>query len=109
MAKEIYYRSKPVREFDLNQTLYTTVFEQNKGNMDVDAIGFLGAKFTFRELKQNVDRLADAYSKAGIKEGDTVVICTINMPIVQENLLALSKIGATSKWVDLRIKGKDLI
>ncbi len=104
-----YHRTTPVRQFDLNQTLYTTVFEQNKNNMDVDAIGFLGSNITFRELKVNVDRLADAYIKLGVKEGDTVGICTINMPIVQENLLALSKIGVTSKWIDLRIKGKDLV
>ena len=38
-----------------------------------------------------------------------MAICTISMPIVQENLLALSKLGATSKWIDLRIKGKDLV
>ncbi|MBR3833725.1 MAG: acyl--CoA ligase [Lachnospiraceae bacterium] len=104
-----YHRTTPVRQFDLNQTLYTTVFEQNINNMDVDAIGFLGKNITFKELKNNVDRLADAYAKIGVKDGETVGICTINMPIVQENLLALSKIGATSKWIDLRIKGKDLV
>lgn len=109
LPQEKYYRNKPVREFDLNQTMYSTVFEQNKENMDIDAIGFLGHSITYRGLKQNIDRLADAYHKAGVKEGDTVAICTINMPIVQENLLALSKLGATSKWIDLRIKGKDLI
>lgn len=109
LPQEKYYRNKPVREFDLNQTMYSTVFEQNKENMDIDAIGFLGYSITYRGLKQNIDRLADAYCKAGVKEGDTVAICTINMPIVQENLLALSKLGATSKWIDLRIKGKDLI
>ena len=104
-----YYRTKPVRHFDLNQTLYATVFEQNKNNMDADAIGFLGKNITFRELKKNVDCLADAYIKLGVKEGNTVGICTINMPIVQENLLALSKIGVISKWIDLRIKSKDLV
>lgn len=98
-----------MRTFDLNKTLYQTVFEQNASNMDVKAIGFLGYTMTFAELKKNVDRLADAYMKAGVKEGDTVAICTISMPIVQENLLALSKLGATSKWIDLRIKGKELI
>lgn len=33
--QEKYYRKKPVREFDLNQTLYNTIFDQNKNNMDV--------------------------------------------------------------------------
>ena len=52
------YRTKPVRQFDLNQTLYTTVFEQNKNNMDVEAIGFLGKNITFtlNEQIQKIDK-----------------------------------------------------
>ncbi len=105
----LYHRNKPVREFDLNQTMYTTITHMNQDNLNLDAIGFLGKNINYKTLLQNVDRLADAYSKIGIKEGDVIAIGTINMPIVQENLLALSKLGATSKWIDLRIKGKDLI
>ena len=107
--KSIYHRQKPIREFDLNQTLYSTILNSNKENLGLDAISFLGTDISYKSLINNVDRLADAYSKIGIKEGDAVAICTINMPIVQENLLALSKLGATSKWIDLRIKDKDLI
>ncbi len=107
--KQSLYRSTPIRNFDLNQTLYDTIVSVNKDNMNFNAIEFLGTHISYKNLLENVDRLADAYVKAGIQEGDTVAICTINMPIVQENLLALSKIGATSKWIDLRIKEKDLI
>ncbi len=106
---EQYHRKTPVRIFDLNKTLYDTVLEQNKNNMDSEAIGFLGYSMTFKELFKNVDKLADAYYRFGLREGDTVAICTINMPIVQENLLALSKIGVTSKWIDLRVKQKELL
>lgn len=104
-----YYREKPVREFDLNKTLYTTIKDVNKDYENLSAIGFLGYNMTYKELLINVDRLADAYLLHGVKENDTVAICTISMPLVQENLLALSKIGATSKWIDLRNKPKDLI
>ena len=31
------------------------------------------------------------------------------MPIVQQCLLSLSKIGATMSWIDLRTKAKDLV
>lgn len=104
-----YHRKTPVRTFDLNKTLYDTVLEQNRNNMDSEAIGFLGYSMTFKELFKNVDKLADAYYRFGLREGDTVAICTINMPLVQENLLALSKIGVTSKWIDLRVKQKELL
>lgn len=105
----IYYREKPIRQFDLNQTLYNNIVSVNKDNMNLDAVNFLGTNISYNELLKNVDRLADAYAKNGIKSGDTVAICTINMPIVQENLLALSKLGAVSKWIDLRLKSKSLI
>lgn len=36
--KVIYHREKPVRKFDLNQTLYTTVVEQNKHDMVVQLV-----------------------------------------------------------------------
>lgn len=104
-----YYREKPIKEIDLNQTLYTTIRKVCLEYPDYDAIGFLGNSITYRELLRKVDKLADAYAMAGIKEGDAVAISTINMPCVQENLLALSKLGATSKWIDLRIKSKDLV
>lgn len=103
------YRNEPIRKVDLNQTLYNTVVNLNKDNMDFKAVSFLGTEITYKQLIKNVDCLANAYSKMGVRKGDTVAICTINMPIVQENLLALSKLGATSKWIDLRIKPKDLI
>lgn len=103
------YRQNPVIDIDLYQTMYHNVFELNKNNLNAHSIGFLGKNITFKELKNNVDRLASVYSNFGIKEGDTVAIATICMPIVQENLLALSKLGATSKWIDLRNKKKDLI
>lgn len=109
MGNTTYHREKPVREFDLNQTLYTTIKKVNETNQNIDAIGFLGKNITYGELFKKVDRLADAYYKAGIREGDTIAIATINMPIVQENLLALSKLGVASKWIDLRSKKPDLI
>ena len=109
MSNITYHREKPVREFDLNQTMYTTIKSVNESNQNIDAIGFLGKNITYGELFKRVDRLADAYHKAGVQEGDTIAIATINMPIVQENLLALSKLGVTSKWIDLRAKKAELI
>ncbi|MCQ2535910.1 MAG: acyl--CoA ligase [Lachnospiraceae bacterium] len=107
--KEYFYRTNPIREIEPNQTMYTLVRNLNHHCMEQDAIGFLGTNISFATLFNTVDRLADAFSKNGVVAGDTVCICTINMPVVQECLLSLSKLGAISEWVDLRIKGQDLI
>lgn len=104
-----YYRNKPIREFDLNKTMYETINMYNSDNLNSTAVSFLGYNMKYGQLMDNVNKLADAYVKSGVKCGDTVAICTINMPLVQENLLALSKIGVTSKWIDLRCKPKELI
>ncbi len=104
-----YHRQSPIKQLNLNQTLYSLVKNENKYNLNGQAIGFLGYNKTYRELLNEVDKLADAYIKAGIKDGDTVAICTISTPAVQQNLLALNKIGATSKWIDLRSKGNEII
>ena len=111
MEKNIskFHRKKPIKEFDTRQTLYSLVLDENRNNLQNVAIGYLGYDITYGQLFESVDKLANAYIKAGIKKDDVVAICTINSPVVQQNLLALNKIGAVSKWIDLRSKEKELI
>ena len=106
---EKYYRKEPIKEFNLNQTMYSLVKNETIGNEKEYATGFMGNNMTYGELFKFADNLAAALYKEGVREGKTVSILTINMPVVQECLLALSKLGCTSSWIDLRAKGKDLI
>lgn len=106
---ERYHRKKPIIEFDLNQTMYSLVKARSKDDLGLYATGFMGNNMTYDELIISSDKLAQAFYEAGIREGDTVSILTISMPIVQQCLLSLSKIGATMSWIDLRTKEKDLI
>ena len=82
---------------------------ESKDNMNLYATGFMGNNMTYKDLISSSDRFAQAFHNAGIKEGDNVAILTISMPIVQQCLLSLSKIGATMSWIDLRTKAKDLV
>ena len=104
-----YYRKKPIKEFNLNQTMYSLIKNESIGKEKLYATGFLGNNMNYGELLKSADKLAAALYKEGLREGKTVSILTINMPIVQECLLALSKLGCTASWIDLRAKGKDLI
>lgn len=106
---EKYYRKEPIKEFNLNQTMYSLVKNETIGNEKEYATGFMGNNMTYGELFKFADNLAAALYKEGVREGKTISILTINMPVVQECLLALSKLGCTSSWIDLRAKGKDLI
>ena len=104
-----YNRKKPIKEFDLEQTMYQLISNECKDDLKLNAIGFLGNNITYGKLLETSDKLAQAFYNIGVREGENVAILTIGIPIVQECLLSLSKIGATMSWIDLRSKEKDLI
>ncbi len=109
MNKENYYREKPLRDIDTHSTMYHTVKTQNQNNLNYDALGYMGDSISYKKLLKRVEALAASFCEAGIKEGDVVPVCTINTPEVAEVLLALNKLGACSKWIDLRSTDEQLI
>ena len=107
--KNNYWRKEPIKQFNIEQTMYSLVTNEAKNDLDLEAVGFLGASITYRSLFESADELANAFHAMGIKEGDNVAILSINMPLVQQCLLSLSKIGAIMSWIDLRTQEKDLL
>ena len=104
-----YHRKKPIKEFDLNQTMYSLVTSESKDDLVLKATGFMGNDMSYNDLIISADKLAQTFHNIGIKDGENVAILTISMPIVQQSLLSLSKIGATMSWIDLRSKPKDVL
>lgn len=103
-----FYRKEPIRDIKLKQTIYEMVFNENKDNMDDVAIGYLGTNITFRKLKRKVDKFADALIKNGVKSSDVILMGVSNSPEAFISLLAINKIGAVSKWFDIRATEKDI-
>ena len=89
--------------------MYSLVTGESKDDLDLKATGFMGNDMSYNDLIISADKLAQAFYNIGIKDGDNVAILTISMPIVQQSLLSLSKIGATMSWIDLRSKPKDVV
>jgi long-chain acyl-CoA synthetase len=58
------------------------------------ASAFMGAQLTFREVRSQVDRLATALSKLGIRKGDRVGIMLPNCPQYQVAFFAILRLGA---------------
>lgn len=104
-----YHRKKPIKDFDLHQTMYSLVTSESKDDLALKATGFMGNDMSYNDLIISADKLAQAFHNIGIKDGENVAILTISMPIVQQSLLSLSKIGATMSWIDLRSKPKDVL
>lgn len=104
-----FWRKNPIKEFNTEQTMYSLVTDEAKNDLDLEATGFMGNSMTYRELFESADDLAKSFKTMGVKEDDNVAILTINMPLVQQCLLSLSKIGATMSWIDLRTQERDMI
>lgn len=104
-----FWRKDPIKKFNTEQTIYSLITDEAKNDLDLEATGFMGNSMTYRELFESAEDLAKSFNAMGVKEGDNVAILTISMPLVQQCLLSLSKIGATMSWIDLRVKEKDLI
>ena len=60
-------------------------------------------RFTYREFRDRVQRLADALAKAGIKRGDTVAILAANTPALLEAHYAVPTIGAVLNPINIRL------
>ncbi len=55
---------------------------------DRTAIAFEGKRYSFAQLKERVNRLADALNKLGLKKGDRTAIFEVNCPEYIEALSA---------------------
>ena len=97
-----YYRKNPIREIKKGNTIYRMVFDSNASNMQNDALEYLGEKLTFNELKLMVDKLSQALYRDGVREGDAILVGVSNSFETIISLLAINKIGAVSKWFDIR-------
>ncbi len=66
---------------------------------DNTAIVFLGDKFSYRNLKDKIDRFATGLTKLGVKKGDRVLIYLSNSVQYVIAFLAVQKIGAVMVMV----------
>ncbi len=104
-----YHRKKPIREFDVNQTLYSLVMDINRDNMDYNYASYFGQKITFSQLKADADKLAIALRNDGVKDSDMIGVCLLTVPEVAPVLLGVNKLGASSYWMDASAKPTDML
>lgn len=66
------------------------------------ALEFMNVKITYKQLKQNIERVAKALKVLGVKEGDTISVCLPNTPEVVYLFYAINKVGAVENLLDPR-------
>jgi len=72
------------------------------------AIVFEGKRFTFSQLNERVNRLANALSNLGVKKGDRVALLQVNCNQCVETYFAVAKLGAIYVPLNFRAKGDEL-
>ena len=107
--KSKYHRKEPIREFNVDQTLYNAVMNTNEKNMNYNYAQFFGKTMTFGELKFKTDCFATALKRDGVLDEEKVGVALLTVPEVSSTLLALSKIGATSYWIDVTAEPANMI
>ena len=71
---------------------------------DVPAILFESEKYTYRELNEQANRVANYFQAQGIKRGDVVVVLLDNRPELLFLITGLGKIGAISSLINPNLR-----
>ncbi|KAL1921621.1 uncharacterized protein VTP21DRAFT_11337 [Calcarisporiella thermophila] len=86
------------------------VLEQSAKNFgNKDALVFQGRTWSYQQLINHVDRVADWYTSIGVKYKDIVAIFMTNCPEMYLSMLALLKIGACGALVNANLAGEPLL
>jgi long-chain acyl-CoA synthetase len=72
------------------------------------AIAFEGRHYSYAELKERVNRLADALSRLGLKKGDRAAILEVNCNQYVEACFATARLGAIFVPLNFRIRQDEL-
>ena len=83
-------------------TMYDFIWDRNKEYLNDTAMLYMGKKYTYGELFENIDKVAKAFQSMGIGVGDKVAICSVTTPEIIYAIYALNKIGATVNLLEPR-------
>ncbi|MFC1942156.1 class I adenylate-forming enzyme family protein [Chloroflexota bacterium] len=75
---------------------------------DKTAIVFEDTRYTFSQLNERVNRLANGLIKLGVKKGDRVAFLQVNCNQCIETYFAVAKVGAIYMPLNFRAKGNEI-
>lgn len=75
---------------------------------DRAAVIFEGRKYSFVEINERVNRLANALLNLGVQKGDRIAILQVNCPQYLETYYATAKMGAIFAPLNFRAKQEEL-
>lgn len=83
-------------------TAYELLYQNNKDFLSDVALIYYGRRFSYGELFENIEKAARAFWSLGVRQGDIVILCTVNMPETVYAFYGLNRLGAVANLVDPR-------
>lgn len=93
------YQSNILNERVPRKTLYNYLYERNKDYKAGTALNYAGNEISYDEFFENVEKVAKAFKQMGVKNGETVTLCPVNIPEFVYAFYALNEVGATINMV----------
>ena len=104
-----YYEEDAINAKVPQETIYEHIRKHNDSAVYNDtAINYFDRKISYRELFENIDQTAGAFSKLGIKKGDYVGVCSVTIPEMAYCIYGLNKIGAAAITLDPRRNAEEI-
>lgn len=75
---------------------------------DRTALVFEGERFSYTQLKERVNRLANALNRLGFEKGDRAAILEVNCNEYVEACFATAKLGGVFAALSFRVRGEEL-
>ncbi len=89
-----YYSDEAIHSKIPECTMYEAIYENNKDHLQDIALNYFGHRITYGELLANIEKTAKAFWNLGIRSGDVVMLCLVNMPETVYTIYALNRLGA---------------
>lgn len=83
-------------------TIYQYIYENNKDYLGNTALNYFDRKISYGELFDGIEKAAEGFINAGVREGDIVPIIAVTLPETIYSFYALNRIGAISNMIDPR-------
>lgn len=78
------------------------MYKNNREYKNDIALNYFDHKITYGELFQNIEKTAKSFYALVVREGESVVVCSINIPETIYTIYALNRLGVVVNMIDPR-------
>lgn len=103
-----YYSEEAINAPLPEGTIYECLWENNKNYPDDVAMLYFGRKITYRELFENIEKVASAFLSLGVSKGDIITIQSLLLPQTVYVVYALNKLGAVANLIYATLNAEEI-